>query len=147
MHDLRRGQRVQPQVGEARLEPAEQLLVVVDLQLGVVAALQQDLVAAQLVGLADLLLDRLDREHVALVVVRRAVERAERAERVADVRVVDVAVDHVGHDAVVVLAPSHQVRQGAEPGQVFVPVQQQRLFGVDARAVEDLLVDRVQPGS
>ena len=39
-------------------------------------------------------------QHVAFVVVRRPVERAELAERVADVGVIDVAIHVVGDDLV-----------------------------------------------
>ena len=56
--------------GKRRLSRPEQVFVVVDLELRVVAALEEDLVAAQLVRLGDLLLDLLEREDVPLFVVR-----------------------------------------------------------------------------
>ena len=59
-------------------------------------ALHQDLVAAQRDRLADLLEQHVAVEDVGLGVVDLAVERAEVADRRADVGVVDVAVDVVG---------------------------------------------------
>ena len=52
------------------------------------------------VELVDLLADLLGGEDVVVVVLLGAVERAELAVHVADVRVVDVAVDDVGDDLV-----------------------------------------------
>ena len=71
----------------------------------------------------------LAREHVALVVPDRAVERAEAARGRAHVRVVDVAVDDVRDDAVADAAPcggasaarpsSCNRRLGTEPHRVL----------------------------
>ena len=57
------------------------------------AALHQDLVAAQRDRLADLLEQHVAIQHISLGVVDLAIERAEIADRRADVGVVDVAVD------------------------------------------------------
>ncbi len=109
VNDFGGGQCVQPEVGEALLEPGEELFVVFDLELRVVAALQENLVAAEFVRLGDLLFDLFDWQDVPLVVPGLPVERAEGAKRVTHVRVVDVAVDDVGDDAVDVHAAPHQV--------------------------------------
>ena len=85
-------------VGIARLDRAEQILVPLERQIGVVAALQQQLAAAERDRLVDLAEDLLEPEHVAFGRADRTVERAEVAARHADVRVVDVAVDDVGDD-------------------------------------------------
>ena len=58
----------------------------------------QDLVAAQLDGLADLLEHDIAIEHVGLGVAHLAIEGAEIADRRADVGVIDIAVDVVGAD-------------------------------------------------
>ena len=63
---------------------------------GWIAALHQDLVAAQGDRLLDLLVQLLARQDVGVGVARLAVEGAEVADRGADVGVVDVAVDVVG---------------------------------------------------
>ena len=66
----------------------------------VVAALQQQLAAAERDRLFDLPEDLVEPERVALRRSDGPIERAELAARDADVRVVDVAVDDVGDDAV-----------------------------------------------
>jgi hypothetical protein len=122
----------------------EQVLVVVDLQVGVVPSLEQDLLAADREDLLDLRVDHLVREDVDLVVVRRAVEGAEGAECVAGVRVVDVPVDDVSDDAVRVEPPARGVGEGAEREEVRLLEQAQRLVGSDAPSREDRLQDRIE---
>ena len=82
--------------GIAGLQVAEQFLVPFELERRVHAALHQDLVAAEGDRLLDLLVELLARQDVGVGVARLAVERAEVADRGADVGVVDVAVDVVG---------------------------------------------------
>src|SRR5262249_2715094 len=80
----------------ARLHPAEELLVELDAQVGMQAALEEDLVAAEGERLLDLLRELLLAEQVPFLRREVAVERAERALGRAAVRVFDVAVDVVG---------------------------------------------------
>ena len=134
---FRRRQRVQLERRIALLDRAEQILVPLDRQVGIVAALQQQLHAAERDRLVDLLEDLLEAEDVALAGADRPVERAEVAARDADVRVVDVAVDDVGDDAVRVLARADAVGQLAEQRQRRVVIQLQRLVGADAAAGAD----------
>ncbi len=103
--DLRRRERVQVDL-VARLDRAEEILVVVDPEVGMVAALHEEPGAADREGLLDLLVDHRLRQEVALArVARSAVEGAEVAVGDADVRVVEVPVDderdprRVGHAA------------------------------------------------
>ena len=98
VQDFGRRQRVQLELRVPRLHRAEQILVPRDRQVRVVAALQQQLIAADGDRLVDLAEDLLEAEHVAVGRADRTVERAEVAARDADVRVVDVAVDDVGDD-------------------------------------------------
>src|SRR3954468_23805796 len=78
----------------ALLEGLEEILVVVDPEIGVVAALHEDAGAAERERLLDLLEDHRLRQQVALTAVAgAAVEGAEIAVGDADVRVVDVPVD------------------------------------------------------
>ncbi len=110
---------------EVRLHPAEELLVPGERQVRVEAALQQDLHAAEVDGLLELLGQLVARQDVALGLVGgRAVEVAELAARDADVRVVDVAIDDVGDDVVGVEHPAARVGGGAQ--------LQHRRLGVDA---------------
>ena len=120
---------------EARLHPAEQILVPADRQLRVEAALQQDLHAAQVDGLLELLRELLARQHVALGLVGgRPVEVAELAAGHADVRVVDVAIDDVGDLAVGVQRLAARVGGGAELERRRVGVQAERVVGRQALA-------------
>ena len=96
------------------LDVAHQLEIPLERDVGVVAALEQDLHAADRLALVDLGADLLEAEHVALVVLGPAVERAELAVGDADVGVVDVPVDDVGDDRFRVLAPALGVGQLAE---------------------------------
>ena len=91
--DLGRRERVQVDP-VALLDRAEQILVVLDPEIGVVAALHQHAGAAERERLLDLLEDHRLRQQVALgAVARAAVEGAEVAVGDADVRVVEVPVD------------------------------------------------------
>ena len=117
VNDFRRRQRVQLERRIPLLDGAEEILVPLDRQVGVVAALQQQLHAAERDRLVDLPEDLLEPEDVALAEPDRPVERAEVAARDADVRVVDVAVDDVGDDPVRVLARADAVGQLAEQRQ------------------------------
>ena len=81
------------------LDRAEQVLVPLDLQIGMQAALHQHAGAAQVERLLNLVEDRFLRQDVAFGVPHRAVERAEAAILGAEVGVVDVAVDDVGDHA------------------------------------------------
>ena len=81
---------------KAIFDVAEQLFVPLELELGVQAALHENLIAAEIERFLDFLVELVAIEDVAFGRFRRAVERAEIADRGADVRVVDVAVDVVG---------------------------------------------------
>ena len=121
-------------VGIALLDRAEQILVPRQRQVGIVAALQQQLHAADGDRLVDLAEQLVEAEHVAFRRSDRPVERAEVALRDADVRVVDVAVDDVGDDAVGVLAGADGVGQLAEERRRRRAIELERLVGVDAVA-------------
>src|SRR5712691_8287480 len=93
MLDLGRRQGVQMD-RVARLDRTKKILVVVDPEVGVMAPLHEETRSADRERLLDLLEDDRLRKQVALArVERQAVEGAEVAVRVADVRVVEVAVD------------------------------------------------------
>ena len=78
----------------------EQIEIPLLRQLRMMPALHQNLRAAQRDGLLDLPVHLLERDDIGIVVLFRAVKRAELAIDVADVRVIDVAVDDVGDDLV-----------------------------------------------
>ena len=134
--------------GYASLTDGEQLLVVLDAVVGVVAALQHHLGGAEVDRLAAPAQDLLHRVRPALGVLGRAVEGAELARGDAHVRVVDVAVDQVGDDAVRVAPAADRVGRLAQRVERRVGVEQQRLLGRDPPAVGAALQDaRRSPGS
>ena len=106
VEDLRRRQRVEVD-RVARLDVGEEVLVPLDPQVRVVAALQQQRRAAEVERLLDLAEDHRLRQHVALRVHRAAVERAEVAVGDAEVGVVDVPVDQNVTDVRVGRAVAH----------------------------------------
>ncbi len=91
---------------------AEQFEIPIERQLRVVPALHENLNTARGGKFVQLLIELLPAQHVVVFVFLGPVKRAELAVNVADVGVVDVAVDDVGHDlpaALVVTRPFRQV--------------------------------------
>ena len=139
--DLGRGERVQVD-RVALLERAEEVLVVVDPEVGVVAALHEHARAADRESLLDLLEDDRFREQIALGPVSgAAVEGAEVAVGDADVRVVDVAVDDERDPAAVGAARAKLVGRLADRDEVLGLEERQRLVVRDALSLERLVED------
>ena len=89
--------------------------VPIQLQVGMVPALEEDLRGAQGLGFGDLVDDLVRLVDVAFFrVARLAVESAELAVGDADVGIVDVAVNEVSGDLVALRAGLKGVRDGAE---------------------------------
>ena len=139
--DLGRRERVQVD-RVARLDLAEEVLVPVDAEVGVVAALHEDRRPAERQRLLDLLEDDGPRQHVALArVARPAVEGAERAVGVADVRVVEVSVDDERDDAGVGAPVSQLVGRPADRDEVARAQQLGRVVVGDPLALEGAVED------
>ena len=145
------GRRAAPPAARARaggpcsahLIEREEILVVVDPEIGMVAALHEQAGAAERERLLDLLEDHRLRQQVALApVTGTAVEGAEVAVRVADVRVVQVAVDDEGDAARVGPARPALVGDPADRDELARAQQRQRVLIGDplagARLLEDL---------
>src|SRR6476620_5842868 len=127
----------------ALLERAEEILVVVDAEVGVVAALHEDSGASDRQGLLDLLEDDRLRKQVPLGAVARTPEEgAEVAVGDADVRVIDVAVDDERDPARVRAAASRLVRSLSDGHQVLGLEERHGLVVGDALAVQGLVEDR-----
>ena len=111
----------------------EQFFVPLELELGMQAALHQNLIAAELDRLFDLLAAALRAvKHVAFGVLRLAIERAEIADRRADVRVVDVAVDVVGAIRLRMQPARDGIGRAADRRQIVRFQQPQALVGRSA---------------
>ena len=126
--DFRRRQRVQLERGIALLDRAEQILVPRERQVGIVAALQQQLDPADRDSLVDLAEQLVESEDIAFRRSDRTIERAEVALGDADVRVVDVAIDDVGDDALGVFPIAHRFGQLSEERGGRRSIQAQRFI-------------------
>ena len=98
----------------------------------------------------DLPVHLLERNHVRIVILFHAIERAEFAIDIADVGVIDIAIDDVGDDFVAAPVEILRLRQLAaavgERAKLFERqlVKPQRLGGVDALSVPDFLEQAIQ---
>src|SRR3954451_10306007 len=99
-------------LGEAILDAAQHLFVPVDLEVGMKAALHEHPRTAKFDGLADLVVDGVEVEDVAVFgggSLQGAVEGAEGAVLGAEVRVVNIPVDNVGDNALRMKTATHRV--------------------------------------
>ena len=104
-------------------------------------ALHQNARAAQRDCLVNLFANLFERAHVSVRRARPSIERAEGADDVADVRVVDVSIDDVGDDVVGLLALANLVGGRADFRDVVRFEQRRAVVGGQSfpgeRAVED----------
>ena len=119
----------------------EQVEIVVETQLRMMPPLQQHLNPAMVHEFLQFRTHLLGREHVGVGVLLRPHERAKRAEYVADVRVVDIAIHDIGHDPLRMQASPHRVRQRPQLRQRQRLIQRQRLGCRHPAAVERLLLN------
>jgi hypothetical protein len=143
--DLRWRERVEVDL-VALLDRAEEVFVVADVEIGVVAALHQNAGAAKVERLLDLLEDDRLREQITLgAIARRAIERAEVAVGDAHVRVVQVAVDDERDPVRIGAARPQLVRRAADGHEVARLEQRHCFLGHDPLAVERLLEHSAGP--
>src|SRR6266705_1233525 len=93
---------MQMNLGKSLLDATQHLLVPVNFQIGMQAALHQHACAAEFHRLANLVVDRFQIEDVSLFSfgsLQWTIKRAERAVFGAEVRVINVAIDDVGDHA------------------------------------------------
>ena len=118
--------------GVSGLDRSKEILVPGNRQVWVVPALEEKLIAADGDRLFDLAQDLFKAKNVPFGRTHRAVERAEVAPRDADVRIVDVAIDDVGDDAVRMLTGTDPVGQEPEHMCRRVPIKIERFGGAHA---------------
>ena len=102
MLELRRAESVDVDVRIFLSDVMEQVDIPIEPELGMMAALHQDLHPAGRGQFIEFLVDLLASQDVMVVVLLGAIKRAELAIDVADVGVIDVAIDDISHD----LAPA-----------------------------------------
>ena len=115
----------------APLDGAEQRFVILDGEFRVVTPLKEDARHAARDAVFDLAENFLAREQIPFGMPRRAVERAEGAVGVANVRVIDDALDGVGHHLVGMLAEARR-RGRLAYGREGFPIKTSRLLASDS---------------
>src|SRR5580765_4042743 len=100
MDEFAGAETVNVDLGEFGFQMREEVEIPLLVQLWVMAALHENLGAAKGDGFLDFLIDFVEGDYVGVVVFLNAVEGAEFAIDVADVGVVDVAVNDVSDDLV-----------------------------------------------
>ena len=85
---------------ESFLYSCQKLLVVIDFQIGVDTALHENSGSAKGEGFFDLLVNDMFRQNIGFRIALDAIERAERAELPADIRVIDIPVDDIADDII-----------------------------------------------
>ena len=128
--DFRSGEAVQVD-GKTLLDAAEKVLVPLDLEVGVQAALHQHAGPAQVERLLDFFEDLLLGQHVPFRVPHGAVERAEAAIFGAEVGVVDIAVDDVRDDALGMPLAADGIGLHADADEVVGTEQIERFLASD----------------
>src|SRR5687767_13598970 len=123
MNDLGRRKRMELELRISHLDRTEQVLIPLQRQVRVVSTLQQKLYTANGDCFVDLAEDLVESEDVAICVTDRTVEGAEVTASDADVRVIDVAVDYVGNDAIRMLTRADYAGQATEPVRRRLAIQ------------------------
>ena len=115
----------------AGFDEAEHVFIERQGQIRMQTTLEQNLRAAQRLGLRYLDRQRLLREHLAAR-IGRFEKGAERTGGDADIGIVDVAVDDIAHHRLRVQAPAQRMGEEAELVQARLPGQTQPLRSVNA---------------
>ena len=150
MDELARAEPVDVDLRKLRFDVREQIEIPLLRQLRMMPALHQNLRAAQRDGLLDFFVHLGKRDDVGVGVLFRPIKRAELAIDIADVGIVDVAVNLVGDDviaaAVEILCLGQLPAAVGERAEFFQRqmIKPQRLGLVDAPAVPNLLQQPVQ---
>ena len=138
---LGRRKAVQLELRILCVQRAKQVLIPLDIEVRVKAALHQHARAAEFDRLIDTLLDLFHRMDVGVGFSRPSVEGAEGADDVADIRIVDIAVDDVRYDLITVLALADLVGREADTQNVLRFEKRGAIVGRKAFAREGFVQD------
>ena len=116
--NLRRGKTVQVDLGIARFERTQQVLVIADLQVGMQPPLEEDSGAPEREHFIDLGVNLFEGKDVTVFRAERAVKGTEGAVFGAEVCVIDVAVDLVSDDPWIVFLQAQLVGGHTDGDQV-----------------------------
>src|SRR6185503_11480383 len=134
--NLGRREAMQLKAGILRTQGSQKIFVPLDPEIRVQSALHQYTRAAERDRLVDLFANSIERLHVGIGRAGPPVERAERAHNIADIRVVDIAIDDIRDDVVGMSALADFVRGGAHRGYVIGLKERGAILDRQALAVE-----------
>ncbi len=100
------------------MECREQILVPLDIKIRMQPALHQHAGAAEIDRFVDAFTNLLDRMHISVRLSWPSVKSAERADDVANVGVIDVAVDDVGDDIAGIFALADLICSKADADEI-----------------------------
>src|SRR5258708_8690442 len=110
------------------VEGEQHIFVILDAQVRMQPALQQDAGTSELDHLLNLFINRLEREQVTFLRSQRTIKSAERAVFGAEIGVIDVAVDLVRGYAWIGFLAAHFHRRHPDPYQVIGAKQVERFL-------------------
>ena len=102
-----------------RVQRSQQIFIPLDAEVGMQSALHEHASTAQRDGFVDLLADFFKRPDVSVRRAGSSVESTERANYIANVRVVDIAVDDVGDDVIGMSSLANFVCRHADPRDIM----------------------------
>ena len=139
--NLWRREAVQLKTGILSAQGTQKIFVPLDSEIRMQSALHQHARAAQRNRFIDLGADFVNSADVSIGRARPAIESAERADHVADIRVVDVAIDYVSNDVVGMTLPANLVSSNADARDVERLQQYGAVTGVQPLSLESLVQD------
>src|SRR5438552_106443 len=116
--NLRRRETMQLKARVLRTKRAQKIFVPLDAEIRMQSTLHQNAGASERDRLVNLRANLIYRAHVGVGRTWPAIERAESADDVADVRIVNVSIDDVGDDVVRMTSFPHFVGRGAYASNV-----------------------------
>src|SRR5438445_2071327 len=141
---------MQVNLGKSLLDATQHLLVPVNFQIGMQAALHQHACAAKFDGFANLVVDRFEIEDVPLFSfgsLQWTIKRAERAVFGAEVRVINVAIDDVGDHALGMQIAAQGVGLHADADQIIGANQTDSLYFGEGHSATKLILPNGAPAS
>src|SRR5437016_14507121 len=128
--NLRRGETVKLKPRVLRTKRTQKIFVPLNSKVRMQPALHQDARAAERNRLVNLRANLIDRAHVGVGRARPAIERAERADDVTYIRIVNVSIDDVGNYVIRMTSFPHFVGRGAYASNVVGLEQRGAVLGV-----------------
>ena len=125
------------------MQRPQQILVPFDIKVRVESALHQYASAAEFDRLVDSFADLVYRMDVCVRLSRSPVKRAERADHVADIRVIDIAVDDVGNDIAWIFSLADLIGGKADADEVFRFQKRGAIVSVEPLAVDGFVQYRL----